>query len=184
MKKFIKFIFTPIFHFFSYYITNYIIAFIPIRCLRKSWYRLLGMKIGRKTYIDMAAYMMAPWKLLVGSYTHINRKCFLDSRGKISIGNSVCISHNVSMITASHDMQSKNFLAVSAPIVIDDFVFIGANSIIQKGVEIGKGAVVCAGAVVTKNVAPFTIVGGIPAKTLGLRITDLDYKCNPHTYFF
>ena len=81
-------------------------------------------------------------------------------------------------------MNDKYFSPTEGEVVIGDFVFIGINAIILKSVHIGKGAVICAGAVVTKNVEPYAIVAGVPARLIGYRIKDLDYKCNPKTFFF
>lgn len=183
MIKLIK----PFYHFFAFYLTNYIIGFIPIRILRKCWYKFfLRMKIGKDTYIDMGTYLMCPWRLAIGNFTHINRHCFIDSRSKdgVKIGSNVSISHNVSIISASHDINSKNFAPTDGKIIIEDYVFIGANAIILKNVHIETGAVICAGAVVTKNVPAFAIMAGVPAKIIGYRTNNLDYKCNPHTFFF
>ena len=183
MIKFIK----PFYHFFAFYLTNYVIGFIPIRILRKLWYKLfLRMKIGKSTYIDMGTYFMCPWRLTIGNFTHINRRCFIDSRSKqgVKIGSNVSISHNVSLISASHDINSKNFASIDGKIIIDDYVFIGANAIILKDVHIETGAVICAGAVVTKNVPAYAIMAGGPARIIGYRTNNLDYKCNPHTFFF
>lgn len=185
MKKKIKAIIKPFYHFFAFYITNYLIAFVPIRFVRNFWYKcVLQTTIGKKTYIDMGIYFMCPWRLQIGSFTHINRRCFIDSRASVKIGNSVCISHSVSIITASHDINSKKFLSVEKEIVIGDYVFVGANATILQGVSIGTGAVVCAGSVVTKNIEPYSVVAGVPAKVISKRTKILDYGCNPHTFFF
>lgn len=175
----------PLYHFIAYYLTNYFFSYIPFRFIRKFWYKsILRMRIGKKSFLDMGAYLMCPWKLQIGTGTHINRNCFLDSRSGIKIGNNVCISHNVSIISTSHDINSKTFAYTSSPVEICDYAFIGANVTILKGVCVNKGAVVCAGSVVTKDVPAFSIVAGVPAKLIGKRVEDLDYKCNPHNYFF
>ena len=169
---------------FIIYISNYFISFIPVRIVRKVWYKIvLHVKIGKKTDIDMGAYFIFPWRLSIGNNTHINRKCFIDARGRVNIGSSVCISHNVSIMTASHDMNSSDFSYQEKKIVIGDYCFIGVDAVILKGVKLGKGCVVCAGAVVTKDVEDFSIVGGVPAKVIGKRNPALDYKCKAGTYF-
>lgn len=126
-------------------------------------------------------YIMNTNRLHIGNYTHINRGCLIDARGGITIQNSVSISHNVSIITGSHDVQSPIFMGVFKPIIIEDYVWIGANATILQGVTLGKGAVISAGAVVTKDVEPYNIVAGVPAKTIGKRTTNLHYQAKWET---
>lgn len=78
----------------------------------------------------------------------------------------------------THDVQSSTFGYVSAPITICDYVWGGINATILKGVTIGEGAVVAAGAVVTKDVESYAIVAGVPARKIGERPKGLDYKCS------
>lgn len=78
--------------------------------------------------------------------------------------------------TLQHDVNSPTFSVEGGPVVIDDYVYIGPRAIILPNVHIGIGAVVAAGAVVTHDVAPYAIVGGVPARFLHERPHDLDYK--------
>ena len=87
------------------------------------------------------------------------------------------ISPRVTISSAGHDVQSTAFGYVSAPISIGDYAWVGINATILKGVTIGEGAVVAAGAVVTKDVEPYAIVAGVPARKIGERTQGLDYKC-------
>jgi len=164
--------------FFSYYVCNYIISFIPIWSLRKCCYKIMGLKIGKSSVINMSQYFTCIYKLEIGNNTHINRGCFFETRARIIIGNNVSISHQVSLLTGSHDVNSVNFSGIYRPIKIEDYVWIGVNATILHGVTIGMGAVVAAGAVVTKDVEPYSIVGGVPAKKIGVRCKNLDYKIN------
>lgn len=159
------------------YIPNSVLSHIPFWCIRKTWLSTIGTKIGRRTLIMKDNTFMSPRGLSIGNYTHINRGCTIDARGGITIGNSVSISHNVCLMTGGHDYKSSNFQGVYKRIVIEDHVWIGVGAIILQGVTIGRGAVVCAGAVVTKDVPPHSIVGGIPAKVIGTRPSYMDYKC-------
>ena len=86
-------------------------------------------------------------------------------------------------MTGSHDINSEDFKYKGQPIDIDDYAFIGVNTIVLQGVKIGKGAVVCAGAVVTKNVPDYAIVAGVPTKIIGFRNKNLNYKCEPDSWF-
>ena len=135
------------------------------------------MRIGKETYIDLSTTVWTPHRIMVGDYSHINRECFLDGRAGITIGSRVSISHRVSIITGSHDVNSKSFKGVFKPIVIEDYVWIGIGATILQGVKVGQGAVIAAGSVVTKDVEPYSIIGGIPARVISTRNPDLDYKC-------
>ncbi|MBQ3441685.1 MAG: sugar O-acetyltransferase [Selenomonadaceae bacterium] len=100
-----------------------------------------------------------------GKNVFINSNCHFQDQGGITIGDGVLIGHNVVLATATHDLApSKSRKLHYKPIVIGDNAWIGSNSVILQGVTIGEWAVVAAGAVVTKDVEPYTVVGGIPAK--------------------
>lgn len=160
-----------------YYIPNHIISKIPIWGIRKLYYKLFGMQLEKNAVMNMAQYIMDLRKLKIGKNSHINRGCLLDARGGIKIGNNVSISHRVNLITGGHDQNSSNFIGIFKPILIEDYVWIGVNATILQGVKIGEGAVVAAGAVVNKNVPPYSIVGGVPAKIIGHRNKELNYNC-------
>ena len=142
------------------------------------------MKIGKGSHLDMSCFFYSPKLIKIGEYSHINQFSLIDGRGGLSIGNSVSISHYVKLCTGGHDVYSKDFAGDHRPITIGDFVWIGINATILKGVRIGEGAVVSAGSVVTKDVEPYTIVGGIPAKKIGERPKGLNYKCLEHEKHF
>lgn len=169
--------------FLTEYTLNDILPHIPFWSIRRFWMRCLKMKIGKGSFVMKRVYIMTPQQLKIGEYSHINRGCVLDARGSITIGNNVSISHNVSIISGSHDYRSKNFRGRFLPIKIDDYVWIGNNAIIQQNINIGKGAVICAGAVVTKDVEPFSVVAGVPAKKIKERNKDIQYHCKGFTPF-
>lgn len=162
---------------FGVYVGNHWVSGFPCWTIRKLFFFLLGMKIGKKSIINMQSYIWSYHKIRVGSSTHINHGCFLDGRGCIDIGDSVSISHNVSIVTGTHDVNSSSFADSTLPVRIENHAWIGINATILPGVLVGEGAVVAAGAVVTKDVEPFSIVGGVPAKKIGDRARNLDYSC-------
>lgn len=159
------------------YIPNDILPHIPFWNIRKSILKSIGVKIGKKSFIMKRCYFMSPRHISIGNYTDINRGCFLDGRGGISIGDNVSISHEVRIVTGGHDINSHSFSAKYLPITIKDYAWLGVGCTILQGVTVGKGAVVCAGAVVTHDVADFEVVGGVPAKHIKYRNNDLDYHC-------
>lgn len=114
----------------------------------------------------------------IGNGTYINRNTLLISEERIEIGNDCKLSWDVVIMdTDQHSFTSaKN---IHRPVLIEDNVWIGCRAIILKGIHIGEGAVIAAGAVVTKDVPPYTVVGGNPAK----RITDLQPSEEKATMF-
>ncbi|KZY61031.1 transferase [Oleiphilus sp. HI0071] len=106
----------------------------------------------------------------IGNGTFINTNVrFGVPQALVRIGCNVNIGPSVMFETVSHDLQYKEEcgrVAFSKPITVEDEVWIGANVVVTQGVTIGKGAVVAAGAVVSKDVAEFTLVGGVPAKVI------------------
>lgn len=160
------------------YMVNDVLPHIPFWMLRRCYLRSMGMRIGRGSFIMKHCYLHNANKIAVGQFCHINRNCMLDGRGEIKIGNSVSVSCNASLVTGGHDSQSADFSGVFKPIVIDDYVWIGYGATILQGVHIGQGAIVSAGAVVTRDVAPYSIVAGIPAKKIGERNRMLNYECH------
>ena len=125
----------------------------------------------------MWANFFDPGGIHIGDDTIIGDHAFLDGRAPLTIGSHTDIASSVMIYNSEHDLEKEDFSARTEPVEIGDYVFIGPRAIILPGVKIGKGAVVAAGAVVTKDVPDFTIVGGVPAKEIGERKNkDLHYK--------
>ena len=132
----------------------------------------------------MGACFYDPSNIEIGEDTIIGEDAVLDGRDKLKIGNHVALASGVMIFNSQHEIDDEHFSPSSAPVIIEDYVFIGPRAIIQPGVKIGRGAIVAAGAVVTKDVPPFTIVGGVPAKTIGERkLKDLHYKLGRARWF-
>ena len=89
----------------------------------------------------------------------------------------------MSIVTGGHHLNSPTFAGKYMPIEIGDYAWLGIGCTILQGVKIGKGAVVCAGAVVTSDVEPYAVVAGIPAKKIKERTHDLSYKCKWNILF-
>ena len=149
------------------------------------------MKLGRGSTLHMMARIYDPRHIVIGEDTLIGEKATLDGRkqlpdsqGGLVIGSHVDIASEVMIWTSQHDLKDATMKAIEAKGTVGDYVFIGPRAIILPGVNIGKGAVVAAGAVVTKDVPERTIVAGVPAKVIGERaMTDFNYKLGRPRWF-
>ncbi len=144
--------------------------------LRPVLYRLCGFSIARSATLQGGVRFFHVGRLEVGDGTLVNRGVYLDNRGGLVIGRHVSIAHDARIYTLGHDVHDDGFAAKAKPVRIDDHAVIFAGAMIMPGVHLGRGAVVMAGAVVTKSVAPRRIVGGNPAQDIGERRGALDYR--------
>lgn len=165
------------------YFLNDVLPHCPSWKTRRFIMRRLGLHIGSGTFISKDTYFMTPRCLTVGNGCCINRQCLLDARGGLTIGHNVCLSHRVNLVTGSHELNAPDFRGRYRPIVLDDNVWVGIGATVLQGVHVGRGAVVCAGAVVTHDVEPFTVVAGVPARPIGERTKNLDYRCEWNILF-
>lgn len=132
---------------------------------------IMGRLIGKK--VDGSFRMFPPFytdfgkNITIGKDVFINSGCHFQDQGGIMIGDGALIGHNVVLATINHDLNpEENRKNHYAPITIGAHVWIGSNATILPGVTLGDWAVVAAGAVVTQDVPPRTVVGGVPAKVL------------------
>lgn len=145
----------------------------PRWCLngwRRGWLRTFGAAIGPGVRIQSSVRIWQPWRLQIGDHSWIDGNVCLYSVDDIRIGSNAVVSEGAFLCTASHDIRSSTFELKTAPIAVGDMAWIGARAIVLPGVTIGTGAVIAAGAVVTKDVAPWTVVGGNPAREIGRRV--------------
>lgn len=157
-----------------------IITHLPVHAVRLTLYRALGARIGHRTSIHRGCQFYNLPGLWVDDHTVINLNVLLDGRRGLHIGKNVSISEQAAIYTLQHDLDDPDFALSGGPVKICDYAFVGARAIILPGVTIGEGAAVAAGAVVTRDVAPYLVVGGVPARPIkerhkGLRYT-LDYR--------
>jgi maltose O-acetyltransferase len=145
------------------------VGFIPLHFVRKIFYILSGVNLPWDSTIHIGANFFKPQNISIGHDTIIGDHCFLDGRAPLKIGSHVGIASQVLIYNDEHDINSPDYGNSFGPVEISDYVFIGPRAIILPGVTVHKGAVVAAGAVVTHDVAEFTIVGGVPAKEIGIR---------------
>lgn len=157
-----------------YYWKMFILMQIPGQIgslLRK---KLLGFKkCGKNVLILHHAWFKMPGNITIGDDVRIHNMTYIDASGGLEIGSHIGITAGCQIYTQNHGIR-KNELYYYQPyrlgkVTIEDDCWIGAGSIITAGVTIKKGTIVAAGAVVTKDTEPYSIVGGVPAKKIGER---------------
>jgi len=163
---------------------NIIVNKIPSRRIRILYYKILGLTAGKNVSICRNVDLLSIDKLELGNGVNIGWRCTIDARGKIKIGNNVVIASDTILLTADHDINSSDFPPRYKPIIIEDYAWVCTRSTVLGGVKIGKGAVVAAGSVVTKDVEPYTVVGGIPARVITTRTKDLNYSIPKAPFLF
>lgn len=145
--------------------------------LRKLFYGSLFKSCGKNFFIGMLARIQQPQAITIGNNVRFNDYAWIaanENGGGITVGNNTIIGPRVMIHTGNHVYKNKTLPIFKQgykfePINIMEDVWIGSNVSILQGVTIGKGAIVAAGSVVTKNVEEFSIVGGIPANKIGMR---------------
>lgn len=160
------------------FLLNQFVSRVPWMDLRVTGYRRLGIRFEdpRSGGIMMGTEVHAPRRISIGAGTIIGRHCLLDGRGGLDLGRNVNISSYSLLISAGHDPYDDDFEGYQAGIVVGDRAWIATRAMVLAGVTIGEGATVAAGAVVTRNVEPYAVVAGVPAKPIGRRPDTLRYE--------
>ena len=156
---------------------NQCLGCLPSRTLRKLYLRCWLGGFGRETAVQLNCRFLNGRKVFFGERNVINLGCLFDGRKfAIRTGDDVSIGPEAAILSLGHDPQLAAFTDRGGEVVIGSRVWIGYRAIILPGIRIGDGAVVGAGAVVTKDVPAFTIVAGNPARPIGQRNRDLTYR--------
>lgn len=170
------------------FLFNSIIVKIPINRIR-IWLYTFFFTIKSETFVAMNVKLLYSGKsrkqIIIGNNCVINPDVLLDGReGRIVINDNVDIARGTSIFTLEHDPHNDYHETVPGDVIIEDYVWIASNVIILPGVTIGRGSVVASGAVVTKDVPSMSIVGGVPAKVIGTRSSNLKYKLRYNPKFY
>jgi acetyltransferase-like isoleucine patch superfamily enzyme len=155
---------------------------IPSHPLRNFIYKnIYKVDMGKNVVIYSGAEIRAPNRLVIGKGSIIGNYSILDARNHIAIGENVNFSHGVWLWTEQHNYNAPDFSCISnknKKITIKDRAWLGPRVIVLPGCTIGEGAVIAAGAVVTKDVKPYTLNAGIPCKEISQRNRNLIYIFN------
>lgn len=153
----------------KYYFLNHILLKIPSNKVRYFFYKYIyKYKIDKNASIHINVKFLGH-DIQIGENTVINSEVLIDGRAKCVLGNNISISRKVTILTMGHDYNDSNFRLKGKPVIIFDDVWIGYDALILPGVKIGKGAVIAAKSVVTKDVPNYTVVGGNPSKIIAKR---------------
>ena len=134
--------------------------------------RLFGARLSGTAVVYSSTRVYAPWNLEMGEHTCLADEVDCYNVDRVRIGDNTTVSQKTYICTASHDITRPDIPLITAPIVIEDQVWIGADAFIGMGVTVGQGAVVGARASVYKDVEAWTVVGGNPAKFIKKRVVN------------
>lgn len=138
----------------------------PCFGFRRWWLRLFGATIGKQVHVYPSAHIYYPWNLTVGDWSSIGEWALIYNLGNVTIGSQTTISQRVHVCAGTHDYHDPSMPLIKPPIEIGNQVWICADSFIGPGITVSEGAVVGARSVAVKNVAPWTVVAGNPARLI------------------
>lgn len=155
--------------------TLYLLMEILPPFVRKLIFKLLFNKLGKNCLLDYKTYFRYPSRISIGENVTINRACalyasYMVKDAEIRIGNNVALAPHVRIFTATHDYSTLDLSDSAGSVIIEDYVWIGGGAIILPGVTIGCGAVIGAGSIVSRNIPPYSIAVGNPARVIKNRI--------------
>ena len=150
---------------------RWLVRLSPRPCFgwRRAVLRAFGAKVGAQAHIYPSAHLYMPWNVEIGAGAALGEDVFIYSLGKVRIGKQVTLSYRAHVCAGTHDLEDPALPLLKPPVCIEDAVWIGTEAFIGPGVTIGQGAVVGARSVVTRDVAPLSIVAGNPARTIRQR---------------
>jgi putative colanic acid biosynthesis acetyltransferase WcaF len=132
--------------------------------------RMFGASVGTGVVIRQDVYVHVPWNLELAESVWIGHGCVLLNFERISIGSNSALAHEVYLAAAGHDVADPHMGYLHKPINIEDSVWVATRATVLAGVTLGSGCVVQAGAVVTRDVDPWTVASGVPARETGKRV--------------
>jgi len=144
---------------------------LPSSAVRRGLLRLFGARIGKGVVIKPGVRVKYPWRLDIGDFTWIGEDCWIDNLDQVTIGDNACLSQGVYLCTGNHDWKDPAFALRTAPIRIGAGAWVAARASLAPGVSVGECAIAGFGAVVTREIPPFEIHAGNPAKPVANRAT-------------
>lgn len=165
-------------------LTADMVGTLPSRRARMAYYRRSGLSAEARVVIHRGLELRNAGEISIGAGTIIGFDCVLDGRGGLVLGENVNLSSEVAIWTMQHDHRDPEFGVVARRVFVEDRAWLSFRSTVLPGVTIGEGAVVAAGAVVTRDVPAFAIVAGVPAVQVSERPRDLRYEFSGQAAWF
>jgi acetyltransferase-like isoleucine patch superfamily enzyme len=163
------------------WITNHVVSRIYVHGARMWWYRtVMGYSLADGALIQVGVRFAGRGRVTMGEHSLMNNGCLIDNRGQIVIGRSVSLSYGTTIWTKGHAIDDPEFRTTSGSVTIQDRVWTCAGSVVLPGVTMGEGSVSLTSSVVTKDVEPWTVVGGNPAVPVRRRSADIAYDIDNH----
>lgn len=141
----------------------------PFHRWRASLLRLFGARLGQDCHVYAGARVWAPWNLVCGNHVAIADGAEIYNPDKVVLGDSAVVSQHAFLCGASHDYNDASFPMTWAPIRIGAFAWIGARATVQMGVSVGDGAVLALGSIATRDLEPWEVYAGAPARRIKSR---------------
>jgi acetyltransferase-like isoleucine patch superfamily enzyme len=160
------------------YLFNHVVSRIPTVGARLRAYAALGVSFDDRSsaMIALGVRMWGGKNLSMGARATLNQECYIDARGGVRIDSDASVSREVCVFTAEHNLEHPEFDTDVAPVRLGSHCWLGARAMVLPGVTVGEGAVVAAGAVVTRDVEPYTVVAGVPARKIRDRPGPMTYE--------
>lgn len=147
-------------------------GWLPMSTFKVWLLRSFGARIGNGVRIKPGVRVKFPWRLMVGDFTWIGEKVWIDNLAPVTIENHVCLSQGVYLCTGNHDWSSPTFDLKTAAITLESGSWIAAKAIIGPGVTVGRGAVLTLGSVTVRSLEPMNIYTGNPAQPIKNRVAN------------
>jgi putative colanic acid biosynthesis acetyltransferase WcaF len=138
--------------------------------------RLFGATVGKGLVIKPHVNIKYPWNLEIGDHTWIGEGVWIDSLGKIKLGNNVCLSQGAMIETGNHDWSDTAFGLIVADVIVEDGAWAAVRSVLLPGSRLTTHCVLGAGAVLSGVTEPFSIYSGNPAVKVGERVVKKSLK--------
>ena len=141
----------------------------PLHAWRAFLLRCFGARLGRSCYVYPRARIWAPWNLVCEDVATVGDEAVVYNPQQVHLGSHAIVSQQAYLCGATHDCDDAGFRLIAAPISIGPYAWICARAVVQPGVTVAEGAVLGLGGIATKDLEPWTVYGGVPARRIRKR---------------